>query len=531
MGSGVRLRQTHLQRGRRVELDVMTVSHPTPRLRLEGISKHFPGCKANDDIHLSIKPGEIHALLGENGAGKSTLVKIIYGLLQPDSGKLFWAGKPMTIKSPQQARALGIGMVFQHFSLFEALTVVENIAVGMDRPPKLKVLRQQIQTLSDTYGLQIHAHHRVRDLSVGERQRVEIIRCLLQHPQLLIMDEPTSVLTPQEADQLFVVLKQLQRGGVSVLYISHKLEEIRQLCDRATILRQGRFVAECDPSQQSAHDMATLMVGDDIPALSKPDMRQKDQVLLQVNQLHLQSDNDFGVDLANLSFEVKAGQIFGIAGIAGNGQTELLAALSGETLTANDTLVIDNAPCGQQSPKQRRRRGITYVPEERLGHGAVPNFSLANNALLSAYHTLKLTTHGWIRKQTRDRFTQTICDRYRVKHTGIHSPANSLSGGNLQKFIVGRELEQQPRILIAAQPTWGVDAGAASAIHQAFIELTARGCAIVLVSQDLDELFALSDQIAVLYDGHLSPAMATEAVSQQTIGLLMSGKTPTTEPS
>ncbi|WP_319381166.1 ABC transporter ATP-binding protein [Thiomicrorhabdus sp.] len=498
----------------------------TPRLQLKQITKAFPGCLANDRVDLKIQPGEIHALLGENGAGKSTLVKMIYGLMQPDSGQIFWQGEEITMQNPKMARSLGIGMVFQHFSLFEAMTVLENIAVGMDQAVDLKTLEKQLVEISADYGLQIDPRKAIHDLSVGERQRVEILRCLLQQPKLLIMDEPTSVLTPQEVEKLFVTLKRLASEGVSILYISHKLDEIKTLCHSATILRGGRFIETLNPTQETPAAMAQRMVGEKITPPKRTEKTAYGKEIIRVQNLSVESDQPFGNDLKEISFQIREGEILGVAGIAGNGQTELLEALSGEVDTPIDSIVIQGRPSGNLPSNQRRMIGMAYVPEERLGHGSVPDESLHSNALLSGYQAKKLLNRGFIDHKKCSDYANHICDKYKVKQSGINSAAKSLSGGNLQKFIVGREIEQGPSLLIAAQPTWGVDAGAAAAIHQSIIDLAQKNSAVLVLSQDLDELFAICDAICVIYEGRLSATYPISAISREEIGLLMGGITP-----
>ena len=500
----------------------MTQASP-PRLQLVEITKEFPGCLANDKVNLTIDPGEIHALLGENGAGKSTLVKMIYGLMKADSGTMLWDGKSVNIDSPKEARALGVGMVFQHFSLFDALSVLENIAVGIDGEFNLKKLEQRIIQVSEDYGLHIDPRMTIHDLSVGERQRVEIIRCLLQDPKLLIMDEPTSVLTPQEVDKLFVTLRRLSSEGVSILYISHKLDEIKALCHRATILRGGRYIQEVDPTQETAKSMAQLMVGEKITPPKRESTAVYGKEVIRVQNLSIKSNQPFGNDLKDLNFVIREGEILGIAGIAGNGQTELLSALSGEANTAVESIIIHGRPSGNLPSNQRRMIGMAYVPEERLGHGAVPNDALHENAFLSGYQSQSLQKNGFIDFSKRDAYAQMICDKYNVKQSGIHSAAKSLSGGNLQKFIVGREIEQGPSLLIAAQPTWGVDAGAAASIHQSILNLAEKGSSILVLSQDLDELFEICDSICVIYEGTLSKPYLISEISREQIGLLMGG--------
>lgn len=494
------------------------------RLDVRAVSKRFPGVLANDQVSFSVRPGEIHALLGENGAGKSTLVKMIYGLMQPDSGTLFWEGRETVIASPRAARKLGIGMVFQHFSLFEAMTVLENIALGLDEAVAQRELEARVRGIMDSYGLKLDPRRVVSTLSVGERQRIEIVRALLLSPKLLIMDEPTSVLTPQEVAQLFETLRQLAAEGCSILYISHKLHEIQVLCDSATILRGGRVVATCDPKRETAKSMAELMIGGVLRDVSKAPRRSFGAEKLAVGHLTLKSRAAFGTDLKDISFSVRAGEIFGIAGVAGNGQNELLSALSGEeTAEAGEAVSLLGRPVGAADSGQRRRAGLCAVPEERNGHAAVPDFSLADNSVLTARDRKGLVTGGFVRSGAARTYTGEIISAFAVKATGELALAGSLSGGNLQKYIMGREILQRPEVLVVSQPTWGVDAGAAAAIHQALIDLAANGSAIVIISQDLDELLALSDTLAVLNEGRLSAPKPAGDMSIEEIGLLMGG--------
>ena len=499
---------------------------PVPRLALRGITKAFPGTVANNDVTLALQPGEIHALLGENGAGKSTLVKIVYGLLQADSGDILWHGQPVVIHTPAEARKLGIGMVFQHFSLFDSLTVAENVALGIGDKTPMRVLEDRIRDVSERYGLPLDPKRPVHALSVGERQRVEIVRCLLQDPKLLIMDEPTSVLTPQEADQLFRTLRALRDEGRTILYISRKLDEIRALCGRATILRAGKVVDACDPTEKTARELAQLMIGSDFatPA-GAAEGRQPGEARLTVHNLNLSSGGPFGTTLVDIDLDVRGGEILGIAGVAGNGQAELLSALSGELLVPDAGSVrLEGVPAGHLGPRQRRAMGLGFVPEERLGRGSVPDMSLAENALLSRGAGDDMVSRGMIRFGKAHGLAEKIIDAYNVvAGKGAHATAKSLSGGNLQKFIIGREIMRKPRILIAAHPTWGVDAGAAAAIHQALMDLRDEGTAVLIVSQDLDELFVLSDRIAVMYHGRLSESRPAHEATVEQIGLLMGG--------
>jgi ABC-type uncharacterized transport system ATPase subunit len=500
------------------------VSDLPNRLELSGITKQFPGVLANDNVSFSVKPGEIHALLGENGAGKSTLVKMIYGIMQPNSGEIRWNGEPTVVQSPKAARKLGIGMVFQHFSLFEALTVLENIALGMDAKIPQRELEERTRQIMQTYGLTLDPHRTVATLSVGERQRIEIVRALLLNPKLLIMDEPTSVLTPQEVDQLFTVLRQLSSEGCSILYISHKLHEIKALCDTATILRGGKLVDTCDPKVETSRSMAEKMIGAGLKDIDKGDSRSFDEPKLVVNGLSTKKTGDFDVPINSVSFTVHAGEILGIAGVAGNGQNALLDSLSGELLGEDsDAISIDGRSIGLMHPNQRRRYGIAAVPEERNGHAAVGDFSLSDNSVLTARDRIGMMMWGLINFGKARAYTDKVISGFSVKALGNGSTASSLSGGNLQKYIMGREIMQSPKVLVVSQPTWGVDAGAAAAIHQALVDLAASGSAIVVISQDLDELLALSDSLAVINMGELSDVRPVKDFSVEEIGLLMGG--------
>lgn len=496
-----------------------------PLLELRGIGKSFPGTIANDNVDLVLRPGEIHALLGENGAGKSTLVKIIYGVLAADTGEILWRGRPVHIAGPGAARRLGIGMVFQHFSLFESMTVLENIALAMPDDRDMNALRSRVAEVSRTYGLPLAPDLHVHDLSVGERQRIEIVRCLLQDPQLIILDEPTSVLTPQETEGLFETLRQLADEGRTILYISHKLAEVQVLCHRATVLRAGRVVAERDPRQTSPREMAEIMVGERLSQPVRHHGHAEATVRLQVDGLSLPAATEFGTALKDIRFSVRAGEIIGIAGVAGNGQSELMAALTGERRIAGNAAVIrlDGQAVANRGPRDRRALGATFVPEERHGHGAVPPMSLTENAFLTGFTRMQLAVRGLISMVRTRGFAAGVIRDFDVRTTGTEAEAGSLSGGNLQKFIVGREILQNPGVLVIAQPTWGVDAGAAAAIHQALINLATKGAAVLVISQDLDELFTICDSIGVLSEGRLSPPRPAGELNAQALGLLMGG--------
>src|SRR6266849_5313657 len=450
----------------------------TPLLQTVGVTKRYGDFLANEAIDIDIWPQQIHALLGENGAGKSTLVKTIYGLIQPSEGEMLWQGEKMVLSGPSEARGRGIGMVFQHFSLFDNFTVAENVALGLDGKESFKDMSARLEEVSNVYGLPLDPRREVWQLSVGERQRIEIVWTRMQNPKFLILDEPTAVLTPQEADQLFVVLDRLKAEGRAILYISHKLEEVKRLCDMATILRGGKKISTCNPQLETAASLARMMVGADIKEVRAAAGRQTTVPRLVVNDLSLEPDDPHGVRLEHIALELKGGEILGIAGVAGNGQDELFAALSGERLA--------------QDP------GTVVIDGQAAGHG-----SINTAATLS----------------TVDRATQA----FDVRKAKRDPEAASLSGGNLQKFIVGREILRNPAVLVVNQPTWGVDAGAAAVIRQALLDLAAGGAAVLVTSQDLDELTEITDRIAVIFHGRRSEPMATADANREKLGLLMGG--------
>jgi general nucleoside transport system ATP-binding protein len=500
-------------------------------LRVSNMTKTFGTLKANDGVNLEIRKGEIHALLGENGAGKSTLVKMLFGSLQPTSGEIFWKGAAVTISSPAAARKLGIGMVFQHFSLFEALTAAENIALSLDKTTPISEIASKAKSLSQAYGLPLDPQALVGDLSVGERQRIEIIRCLLQEPELIILDEPTSVLTPQEADKLFMTLERLRSEGKSILYISHRLEEVKRLCDRATVLRHGKLVAECNPREETANSLARMMVGAEVQHAARSARGDaSSELVFEINHLSRLAATPFATPLKNISLSVRKGEVIGIAGVAGNGQGELFEAVSGEVLQDHPAAIrLRGKDAGRLTISQRRMLGAAFVPEERLGHGAAPGMVLSENLLLSRHKTDRrsyLFGPGIVRKDAIEVAAKRVSAAMDVRKSAENPEAASLSGGNLQKFITGRELDRQPLIMVVNQPTWGVDAGAAARIRQELIELAKSGSAVLVISQDLDELFEICDAIAVMHNGHLSAPVPIGQATYESIGLLMGGAEP-----
>ena len=458
-----------------IQATLNTSSNRAPLIALHGIRKQYPAVLAVDDVSLSIRAGEIHAVLGENGAGKSTLMKIIYGAVRPDTGHIEWNGQPVHIASPGAARELGIAMVFQHFALFESVTVVENMALALAGEYNLKKLAARITEISQRYGLPLNPWRPVHELSVGERQRVEIVRCLLQSPKLLILDEPTSVLTPQAAE--------------------------------------------------TERRLAELMIGREFPETQRK-AHAAGEVVLELIGLSAPGDGPFGTALDNIALKVRAGEIIGIAGISGNGQAELLAAISGENpLTYGQTIWMSGVPIGTLGPTARRRMGMTYVPEERLGRGAVPPMSLTDNALLTGYRQ-GMVRQGLIQSLITGKYAADCISEFDVRSGGPGAAAQSLSGGNLQNYIVGREIRQSPKLMIVAQPTWGVDVAASALIRQRIIDLAARGVAVLVISEDLGEILEMCDSVAVIAGGRLSPLRKVSETNAQEIGQWMAGLFP-----
>lgn len=492
-------------------------------LTLVGVSKRYGAVQANNAIDLVVRPGSIHAVLGENGAGKSTLMKMIYGVERPDIGKILWNGAPVKMARPSDAQALGIGMVFQHFSLFETLSVVQNVSLMV--PGKQVELAKRIKELGDRFGLTVDPDAMVHRLSVGERQRVEIIRCLLLDPKLLILDEPTSVLPPQSVRLLFETLRNLQAKGMAILFISHKLEEIRELCDEATVLRGGEVTGRVDPRTHSASDLATLMIGREMPKLAATKAVAPGEIRLALNGLDHPTKTRFGTPLKSINMELRSGQIVGIAGISGNGQQELAAVISGEIPSVQaDMVKIMGKPVGKSGPAARRELGFSFVPEERLGRGAVPEMSLADNSLLTA-HRQGMLRSGFISRNKERQFTQTCITDFDVRTPGPDAEAGAMSGGNLQKFIIGREIMLNPQVMLVSQPTWGVDIGAATAIRRRLLDMRDAGTAILVISEELEELFEICDVLHVLHEGKLSAPLDSATTTAQDIGALMMGAT------
>ena len=492
----------------------------TPRLALRNITKRYPTAIANDAVSLDVMPGEIVALLGENGAGKSTLMKVVYGVTRPDAGTIAVDGAIVDIENPRRARSLGIAMVFQQFALFESLSVLQNIALGLP-PAPISATKSRVLELAARYGLEIDPAQRVHDLSVGERQRIEILRALMSAPRVLILDEPTSVLTPQAVDRLFETLRELSADGVSIIFVSHKLHEVRNLATRCVVMRAGKIVAEVDPRSQSEASLARLMLGAEPPVIAARES-SAGEMALEVSRLSVPG-SDQRDRLDDVSFGVRSGEIVGIAGISGNGQQALMAALAGEWRVEPDAVRLFGQPVGRLNPAQRRVLGLRYVPEQRLGHAAVAGMTLAENVSLTdaSLHSSRVLNVA----KANDGAAR-IVQHFRVRAATTAQKIETLSGGNLQKFIVGREVLPAPRVLLLDQPTWGVDVGSAASIRNELIALRAAGCAIVIVSEELDELYQLADRLMVMSGGRLSPSKAPHELSVGELGRWMAGFWP-----
>ncbi len=503
-------------------------AHPTriESLEMRNITKRFPGVLANDGIDFEVQAGEIHALLGENGAGKSTLMKILYGLYQADQGEIRLNGQAATIGSPREAIALGIGMIHQHFMLVPSLTVAENVVLGLpsSREPFVDTDRagQRIGELSHTYGLRVDPRAYVWQLSVGEQQRVEIIKALYRGAALLILDEPTAVLTPQEVDELFAILRQMAADGHVLIFISHKLHEVMALSDRVTALRDGRVVGAVPTAETNQAELARMMVGREvIRTWDKPEL-EAGQVVLSLRQVWAVGDKGVPA-LKGVSLEVRAGEIVGVAGVSGNGQRELAEVITGLRPATAGQVFIGRQEVTNHTPAQIIATGLSYIPEERLTMGAIKEFSVAENIILETHTRPPLSKSIFLDFDQIARHATQLIHNYDIKTPSQHTPVKNLSGGNIQKLILARELSRQPHILIASQPTRGVDIGATEYIHRRLIEQRSEGTAILLISEDLDEVQALSDRIAVMYEGEIVGIVPTEQAEAETLGLMMAG--------
>ncbi len=502
-------------------------------LQAKDISKHFPGVLANDHVNFDLRKGEIHALLGENGAGKTTLMNILYGLYLPDSGEIEVNGKPVQIHSPKDSIALGIGMVHQHFMLIPVFTVAENIMLG-DETVNYGVLLDQksvvrrVRELSQQYGLEVDPNALVQELSVGEQQRVEIVKALYRNAQILILDEPTAVLTPQEADDLFTIMRELTNRGVSIIFITHKLKEVLAISDRITAMRRGQVVGSTTPAETDEHKLAAMMVGREVILTVEKETAKPTEVVLDVSDLTILDDRDVEV-VRQLSLQVRCGEILGIAGVQGNGQTELVEALSGLRRRKSGKVVLNGKEIPELNPRLNVKQGFAHIPEDRHKHGLVLAYSIADNEVLCTYYQ-----HPFAHGLQRDfnavlKNAEQLVQRFDIRTPSPLLPARKLSGGNQQKVIVARELSRPIKLLIANQPTRGLDVGSIEYIHKQIVEMRDQGVAVLLVSAELDEIMSLSDRIAVMFHGQIVATMDAAKASRAELGLLMAGATPETQ--
>ncbi len=506
-----------------------------PVLELRGITKQFPGVLANDNINLTLEKGEIHALLGENGAGKTTLMNILYGLYKPSGGEIFINDRKVDIHGPTDAIRQGIGMVHQHFMLVPVLTVTENVMLGeeslqggvfLDR----KVVAKRIREISEKYGLQVDPNAYVKSLPVGIQQRVEIIKVLYRDANILILDEPTAVLTPQEVEELFKIIKSLVAQGVSLIFITHKLKEVLAVADRITVLRRGKTVGTTTPAHTNEQALADMMVGRAVELKVKKKPAHPQAPTLVVENLSIRDERQ-GVAVDNVSFEVKAGEILGIAGVQGNGQTQLVEALTGLRKIESGAIKIMGQDATHASPRQITELGVAHVPEDRQRDGLVLAYPITGNVVLNTYYQPPFAKNGVVNQAEVRKFTKRVVEEFDVRTPSIDAPVATLSGGNQQKVIVGREFSRPIKLLIAAQPTRGLDVGSIEYIHQRIIEKRDEGTAVVLVSTELDEIRALSDRIAVMFAGRIVAILPAKQVTKEQLGLLMAGAQPEDLPS
>nr|WP_320013823.1 ABC transporter ATP-binding protein [uncultured Desulfobacter sp.] len=495
------------------------------RLEMKDICKSFQGVHANKDINLEINSGEILGLLGENGAGKTTLMNILYGIYQPDSGNILINGKPVRIANPLESINLGIGMVHQHFMLIQNHSVIENIALGYKDTPFLfpqKILREKIKAFSSQFDFQIDLDQKVWQLSAGEQQRVEIIKTLLNGADLLILDEPTSVLTPQEIKELIEILRRMKADGHSVIFISHKLDEIMDICDRVTVLRKGRIVGGAQTKDTDKMGLARMMVGKDVALTMDREKLPRGERVLNVQNIHVTGDKGL-VAVKNVSFELYKNEIFGVAGVAGNGQRELAEAITGIRSIDSGKVLINGRDITNLSPRKIYDYGVSHVPEERIRFGIAPGLFLYDNAILKQHHLKKFSKRYFLKYERVKRHAQSIITDFRVATHSINNQIRNLSGGNIQKLILGREISEQPQLLVASHPTYGLDVGATQFLRQHLLELCRQGSSVLLFSEDLDEIFELCDRVAVIFAGEFMGILDTDDERVNDIGMMMAG--------
>ena len=501
---------------------------PIAHTEMRGIVKRFPGVLANDHVNFDVRAGEVQALLGENGAGKSTLMRVLYGFYQPDEGQVWLNGRPVTIQSPADAIRLGIGMIHQHFMLVPSLTVAENVALGLpsSRGPltDLDRVSVRIQELAKLYGLQVEPDAYLWQLSVGQQQRVEIVKALYRGAALLILDEPTAVLTPQEVDEFFVTLQHMAADGHALIFISHKLHEVLRISDRVTVLRDGRNVGTVPTAEATKQSLAHMMVGRPVGWQPERPPLTLGEVRLQLGDVWAQSDRDTPA-LCGVSLQVRAGEILGLAGVSGNGQLELAEVIVGLRPATQGQIHLGGVAITGESPRAIMERGLSYIPEERMRDGMIREFSVAENLILREHGQKPYARAGFLNQRSINGRATELVRSFSVKTPSLETPVKNLSGGNIQKIVLARELSRQPRVLVAAQPTRGLDIGAAEYVHRRLIEQRQAGTAMLLISEDLDEILALSDRVAVIYEGQIMGEVPRAEATPEKLGLLMAGVT------
>ena len=491
-------------------------------LKISNVTKIYPGCVANNNVSLEFESGKIYALLGENGAGKSTLVKVLSGVIMPDEGQIFLNDKIIKLNSPIDAKKNKIGMVFQHFNLFETLSVFENLII--DSNETRESLREKIKSIMQKYNFTIDLDIPVLNLSAGQKQKVEIIRCLIRSPEVLIMDEPTSVLTEQETSELFTSLKQFSEDGILIIYITHKLKEVMSLCDEVAVMRKGQLISVSKIVDEKIETLANKMVGQNLKTVKKKISKERSaEKLIKISNLNFSSEDPFETNLENINFEVNRGECLGIAGISGNGQSELFQILSGEIISENNSIILSNNPIGKLNPQQRREYLMAFSPEDRMTQAAIPQMKIFENVALNNFKSSNFFNNGLINEKKIKEHSQKILSDFSVNTENVELKSQFLSGGNLQKLIIGRELITSPELLICFNPTWGLDVGAINYIHETLIKINEQKKSVILISTDTDELLRLSDKISVIYKGKLSKIMNTEDVTAEKLGLLMGG--------
>lgn len=496
-------------------------------IEMLNIRKEFPGVVANDDITIQLKRGEIHALLGENGAGKSTLMNILFGLYEPDQGKIKVNGEEVEVSNPNVATDLGIGMVHQHFMLVDTFTVTENIILGSEPSSfgviDMKKAEEEVQRLSDTYGLRVDPTAKIRDISVGMQQRVEILKTLYRGANVLIFDEPTAVLTPQEIDELMEIMRALIREGKSIILITHKLKEIMQVCDRCTVIRRGKGIGTVNVAETNVNELASLMVGREVVFKTEKKPAEPKDTVLQVKDLYVKDSREVDI-VKGLDLAVRAGEIVGIAGVDGNGQTELIEAITGLREVESGEILLNNKDITHFNPREVTESGVGHIPQDRQRFGLVLEYSVAENFVLQTYYHEPFSKNTLLNFEEIDQKAKQLIEEYDVRTPGTQTLARALSGGNQQKIIIGREIDRSPDLLIAAQPTRGLDVGAIEFIHKKLIEERDKGRAVLLMSFELDEILNVSDRIAVMFDGKITAIVKPEETNEQELGLLMAGQ-------